>query len=62
MMIQSALKWAPNTTTIVANSHSRGPSRLPPNSSRPRKPPSRANANTPSAASRLPNTLPTNRE
>ena len=31
MMIQRALKWAPNTTTIVANSHSRGPSRLPPN-------------------------------
>ena len=35
MMIQRALKWAPNTTTIVANSHRRGPSRLPPNSSRP---------------------------
>ena len=62
MMIQRALKWAPNTTTIVANSHRRGPSRLPPNRSNPRKPPSRANAKTPSAASRLPKTLPTNRE
>ena len=62
MMIHRALKWAPNTTTIVANSHSRGPRRLPPNSSRPRKPPSRKKAKMPSAASRLPKTLPTNRE
>ena len=62
MTIQRALKWAPNTTINVEKSHSRGPSRLPPNSIRPRKPPSRKNANTPSAASRLPKTLPTNRE
>ncbi len=62
MMIQSALKWAPTTTISVAKNHSRGPSRLPPNSISPRNPPSRKNANTPSAASRLPKTLPTNRE
>ncbi len=60
--IQSALKCAPNTTREVASSHIRGPSRSPPNSISPRKPPSRKNANTPSAASRLPKTLPTNRE
>ena len=60
--IQSALKCAPNTTRDVASSHIRDPSRSPPNSISPRNPPSRANANTPSAASRLPNTLPTNRE
>jgi hypothetical protein len=46
----------------VASSHILGPSRSPPNNIRPRNPPSKANANTPSAASRLPNTLPTNRE
>jgi hypothetical protein len=34
----------------------------PPKSIKPRKPPSRKNANTPSAANRLPNTLPTNLE
>ncbi len=62
MMIHSALKWAPNTTMKIENSHSRGPSRLPPNSISPRKPPSRKKAKTPSAASRLPNTFPTNRE
>ena len=62
MRIQSALKCAPKTTMKIENSHSRGPSRLPPNSIRPRNPPSRKNANTPSAASRLPKTLPTNRE
>ena len=60
--IHRALKCAPNTTRKVASSHILGPSRSPPNSIRPRNPPSRANANTPSAASRLPNTLPTNRE
>ena len=46
----------------LASSHILGPSRSPPNNMRPRNPPSRANANTPSAASRLPNTLPTKRE
>ncbi len=62
MRIHNALKWAPNTTMKMENSHSLGPRRLPPKSIRPRKPPSRKNAKTPSAASRLPNTLPTNRE
>ena len=62
MMIQRALKWAPKTTRNVARSHSRGPRRLPPKIISPRKPPSRKNAKTPSAASRLPKTLPTNRE
>ncbi len=62
MMIQTALKWAPKTTMNVAKNQSLGPSRFPPKSISPRKPPSRKNANTPSAASRLPNTLPTNRE
>ena len=60
--IHRALKCAPNTTRKVASSHILGPSRSPPNNMRPRNPPSRANANTPSAASRLPNTLPTNLE
>jgi hypothetical protein len=60
--IHRALKCAPKTTRTVARSHILGPSRSPPNSMRPRNPPSRANANTPSAASKLPNTLPTNRE
>ena len=62
MRIHRALKWAPNTTMNVAKNHNFGPSRLPPKSIRPRNPPSRKNANTPSAASRLPKTLPTKRE
>ena len=62
MTIHSALKWAPKTTRNVASSHIRGPRRLPPKIMRPRKPPSRKKAKTPSAASRLPNTLPTKRE
>ena len=62
MMIHSALKCAAKTTTQVAPSHMRGPSRLPPKSISPRKPPSRKKANTPSAASRLPKTFPTKRE
>ena len=35
MRIQRALKCAPKTTMKIANNHSRGPSRLPPNSIRP---------------------------
>ena len=62
MMIHTALKCAANTTMQVAPSQSLGPSRFPPNSITPRKPPSRKNAKMPSAASRLPNTLPTKRE
>ena len=62
MMIHRALKWAPNTTADVANSHMRGPSRLPPKSISPRNPPSRKKAKMPSAASRLPKMLPTKRE
>ncbi len=61
-MIQMALKCAPKTTMKLARNHIRGPSRLPPKSMRPRNPPSRKKAKTPSAASSEPNTLPTKRE
>ena len=62
MMIHRALKCAPNTTMKDESSHMRGPSRLPPKSISPRKPPSRKKAKMPSAASRLPKMLPTKRE
>ena len=62
MTIHVALNVAPPTTIVVANSHMRLPRREPPNSIRPRKPPSSMKANTPSAASRLPKMLPTKRE
>ena len=61
-MIHEALKVAPTTTIVVANSHIRLPRRVPPKSMRPRNPPSSMKAKMPSAASRLPKTLPTNRE
>ncbi len=62
MMIHVALKVAPSTTMVVANSQSRLPRRWPPKSMSPRKPPSSMKAKMPSAASRLPKMLPTKRE
>ena len=62
MTIQVALNVAPTTTMVVAKSHILLPSRVPPNSIRPRNPPSSMKAKMPSAASRLPKMLPTNRE
>ena len=62
MTIQVALNVAPRTTMVVAKSHRRLPSRVPPNSMSPRKPPSSMKAKIPSAARRLPKMLPTKRE